>query len=89
MYRALSQIGFILDFFTSQGHYKTKEDLFDATFRGNKKWYGFVSFLVEVYLNVRTYTGDRLEVLVTPVYNCLFQVRKNTDLKTVTHVLLP
>ena len=48
--------------------------MFEASFEGDKQWFGFVAFLVEVYLNVRTYTGDRLLVLVTPVVNCLFQV---------------
>lgn len=40
----------------------------------NKRYLGFVSFLCQVFGNVRLATGDTMKPLVVPVYDCLEQI---------------
>nr|CAB3234257.1 CBP80/20-dependent translation initiation factor [Phallusia mammillata] len=68
-----------------QGHFKNREQLFSATFRSDTRWFGFASFMVEIFLNVRTSTKDRLIVLNEPVFQCLLQVLQS-DQVTKEHV---
>ncbi|CAK8681818.1 unnamed protein product [Clavelina lepadiformis] len=57
-----------------QGHFKNREQLYSASFRSDRRWYGFAAFLVEIFLNVRTSTREKLVVLISPVFSCLFQI---------------
>lgn len=44
----------------------------------NARYLGFVTFLCQVFGNVRLATGDTMKPLVAPVYECLEQILQDT-----------
>lgn len=67
-------------FSNMQKRYNTRDRLFEDSFTSNSSnisWFGFVHFLVHLYLNVTVpATNKRFKVLITPVFSCLMQILK-------------
>nr|XP_018669733.1 CBP80/20-dependent translation initiation factor isoform X2 [Ciona intestinalis] len=57
-----------------QGHHKNRDRLFLTSLRGDTRWFGFATFLVELFVIVRTKGKERMTVLVDPVFSTLLQV---------------
>ncbi|XP_048750580.2 CBP80/20-dependent translation initiation factor-like isoform X2 [Ostrea edulis] len=58
-----------------QEDFKGKEEMRKSE---NARYLGFVTFLCQVFGNVRLATGDTMKPLVAPVYECLEQILQDT-----------
>lgn len=61
-----------------QGQFKNRQKLLDKSVQNPRDptWIGFVTYLVELYENLRTTSDERLTILVNPVYECFFLMLK-------------
>lgn len=68
-----------------QGHFKNRHQLIMKAIENDKdnEWCGFVNFLTQLFLNLRTLSNERLKALINPVYDCLFLILEEKSLNYI------
>nr|XP_039263847.1 CBP80/20-dependent translation initiation factor-like [Styela clava] len=59
-----------------QGHFKNRHCLMMTSIKNPRDhiWIGFTTFLIALYLNLRTSSNERIKALINPIFDCLFQM---------------
>lgn len=65
-----------------QEHFKNRRQLIIEAVENDKnnEWFGFVNFLTQLFLHLRTQSNERLKALINPVYDCFFLILEEKSL---------
>lgn len=65
-----------------QSHFKNRHQLIKQVVENDKDndWCGFVNFLTQLFLHLRTRSNERLRALINPVYDCLLLILEEKSL---------